>query len=103
MTKIQKTPRRIMKAARSQACTLAIPGVCNHDPETVVFCHHNDGTGGSNRLTGPLTGGFGCSACHDCIDGRGFKGYLNGELEFFKRRSMIRTLNKLIEMGLVKL
>jgi hypothetical protein len=98
-----KTPKKIMRAARGQACTLAIPNVCNHNPETVVFCHHSDGTGGSNTLSGPLSGGFGCSSCHSEIDMRTFKGTTQQDLEFYKRRSMIRTINKLIEMGLVKL
>ena len=98
-----KTPKKIMQAAKGQACTLAIPNVCNFDPETVVFCHHNDGTGGSNRLTGPLTGGFGCAVCHDVIDGRINIGVSRIELESYMRLSMIRTINKLIKMGLVKL
>lgn len=100
-----RTPKAIMDSARGEACTLGIPFVCNHDPETVVFCHHNDGTGGSNKLTGPLTGGYGCSACHDVIDGRSdiVLGYEEKrDLEFYKRRSMIRTLNRLIAKGLVK-
>ena len=56
-----KTPKRIMNAARGEECTFEIPGVCNHDPKTVVACHLPDGSGGSNRLTGPLSIAFGCA------------------------------------------
>lgn len=28
------------KAARSRACTVRIPGVCNHNPETSVLAHY---------------------------------------------------------------
>ncbi len=98
-----KTPRKIMDAAKGEPCTVNIPGVCNYNCETTVFCHHNDGTGGSNKLTGPLTGGIGCSECHDCLDGRKPwpLGYSDADKELFKRRSMIRTINRLINLGLV--
>lgn len=91
-----------MASAKGENCTLSIPGVCNYDPDTVVFCHHNDGTGGSNKFTGPLTGGYGCYSCHQIIDGRDDKTWHKPDIEFFKRRSMIRTINRLIEKGLVK-
>lgn len=69
-----KGPRMtpIRKAARGQDCMLALPGVCNRDPETVVLCHSNalaDGKG--MGLKAPDTAAcFGCSSCHDLLDGR---------------------------------
>ncbi|WP_170709125.1 nuclease domain-containing protein, partial [Escherichia coli] len=30
----------LRKAARSRACTVRIPGVCNHNPETSVLAHY---------------------------------------------------------------
>lgn len=98
-----KTPKRIMDAAKGEPCTLNIVGVCSYNLETTVFCHHPDGTGGSNRLTGPLSGGFGCHDCHQFIDGRTPPGLHGEDREFYLRRSMMRTLNRLIERGLVKL
>ena len=63
---------KIRKAARGQECTLMIPGVCNRDTATVVLCHSNalaDGKG--MGLKAPDTAAcFGCSACHDVLDGR---------------------------------
>lgn len=62
----------IRRAARGQDCTMLIPGVCNRDPETTVLCHSNalaDGKG--MGLKAPDTAAcFGCSSCHDVLDGR---------------------------------
>ena len=62
----------IRKSARNQECTLCLPGVCNRDPATTVLCHSNflaDGKG--MGLKAPDTAAaYGCSSCHDVLDGR---------------------------------
>ena len=99
-----KTPKAIMNAARDEKCLLDIVGVCNHDRQTTVACHLGDGSGGSSKLTGPLSIVFGCSSCHDRIDGRTTKPKMRPEdKEFYMRRGMMRTVNRLIDMGLVKI
>lgn len=62
----------IRRAARGQDCMIEIPGVCNHDPDTVVLCHSNELAAGKGMgLKAPDTeAAFGCSACHDVLDGR---------------------------------
>lgn len=69
-----KGPRMtpIRKAARGQDCTMRIPGVCNFDPATTVLCHSNSLADGKGMgLKAPDTAAcFGCSACHDLLDGR---------------------------------
>ena len=66
---LRSTPNR--RAARGQDCTLRL-AVCNFDPDTTVLCHSNflaDGKG--MGLKAPDTAAaFGCSACHDVLDGR---------------------------------
>jgi hypothetical protein len=68
-----KGPRStpIRRAARGQDCTLRL-AVCNFDSDTTVLCHSNflaDGKG--MGLKAPDTAAaFGCSACHDVLDGR---------------------------------
>ncbi|MFZ6813565.1 nuclease domain-containing protein [Undibacterium sp. Rencai35W] len=61
----------IRKAARGQECCLRFP-FCNYDIQTTVLCHSNlleDGKGAG--LKAPDTAAaFGCSACHDMLDGR---------------------------------
>jgi hypothetical protein len=69
-----KGPRMtpIRRAARGQDCTIEIPGVCNCNPDTVVLCHDNRLSAGKGMgLKAPDTeAAFGCSACHDVLDGR---------------------------------
>lgn len=62
----------IRKAARGQDCTINIPGVCNFNPETTVLCHDNRLSSGKGMgLKAPDEQAcFGCSACHDVLDGR---------------------------------
>lgn len=62
----------IRKAARGQECTLQIFEVCNCDPETTVLCHDNRIESGKGMgLKAPDSAAcFGCSSCHDVLDGR---------------------------------
>jgi hypothetical protein len=62
---------KIRSAARDQDCTLGFP-VCNGSNETTVLCHSNlleDGKGMGLKASDE-SGAFGCSACHDVLDGR---------------------------------
>lgn len=69
-SRAKSTPAR--RAARGRDCTLMLLGVCNRDPATTVLCHSNrlaDGKG--MGLKAPdSTACFGCSDCHDVLDGR---------------------------------
>ncbi|AWL07659.1 DUF1364 domain-containing protein [Massilia oculi] len=69
-SRAKSTPAR--RAARGRDCTLMLPGVCNRDPATTVLCHSNrlaDGKG--MALKAPDSAAcFGCSDCHDVLDGR---------------------------------
>jgi hypothetical protein len=69
-TRPKMTP--IRRAARGQDCTLTIPGVCNRDPASTVLCHSNSLADGKGMgLKAPDTEAcFGCSSCHDVLDGR---------------------------------
>lgn len=62
----------IRRAARNQDCQLQILGVCNGDPTTTVLCHSNQLAHGKGMgLKAPDTAAcFGCSSCHDVLDGR---------------------------------
>lgn len=69
-SRAKSTPAR--RAARGRDCTLMLLGVCNRDPATTVLCHSNrlaDGKG--MGLKAPDSAAcFGCSNCHDVLDGR---------------------------------
>lgn len=96
-----QTPQAILDSARGERCTFRIAGPWICDPETVVCCHLPDGSGGSNRLTGPLSFAYGCNHCHDRIDGRVYYEFGPGDKEFYMRRAHNRTLNRLIAKGLI--
>ncbi len=97
-----KTPKKIMDAARGENCTLNIVGVCNGNNQTTVACHLPDGTGGSNKLTGPLSIAFGCSSCHSVLDGRENVSLRAEDREFYMRRGMMRTMTRLVDRGILK-
>ena len=59
-------------AARGQGCTVRLPFTCNGNPETTVLCHSNlgrDGKGMGIKASDDRAA-FGCSSCHDVLDGR---------------------------------
>lgn len=69
-SRAKSTPAR--RAARGRDCTLMIPGICNRDPATTVLCHSNRLEHGKGMgLKSPdAKACFGCSDCHDVLDGR---------------------------------
>jgi len=98
-----KTPKQLTNAAEGRRCTLNIAGVCNYEADTTVACHLSDGTGGSNKYTGPLSFVFGCSSCHAEIDGRQKQITTELDREFYMRRGLMRTLRILHDNGLLKI
>ena len=56
------------KEAQGRDCTIRIPDSCNGNPETVVLCHLPGGGMGYKRKD--WQGAWGCSGCHDAVDGR---------------------------------
>lgn len=59
---------RFRRSAEGRGCTLRLPGICNHDPATVVLAHAR--TGGMGKKCPDTAAFFACSACHDAYDGR---------------------------------
>jgi hypothetical protein len=102
-TRPKMTP--IRRSAKGEACTLMIPGVCTGDTTTTVLCHSNrlaDGKG--LGLKAPDTEAcYGCSACHDVLDGRrprpSWLSVDNLQMAFDRARTA--TQKKLKEKGLM--
>jgi Protein of unknown function (DUF1364) len=59
----------LRKSARGQECMVRYPGVCNHNPETVVLAHFRMHSGMGTKPD-DMQGAFCCSACHDEADRR---------------------------------
>jgi hypothetical protein len=99
---------KITDSARGEQCLIRIPGVCNRDDATTVFCHEPSGSGLSMKWP-DTEGAYGCSACHDEIDGRtryknnGNPVYLRDSLMLSYYQAARRTRIILLEKELIKI
>jgi hypothetical protein len=95
--------KKITNAARGEHCALQIVGACNGDPATVVFCHLPDETHGIGIKSDDLSGCFGCSGCHDVVDGRRYWQEFDDNGDFYMRRAQTRTMRRLFELGVFRI
>ena len=60
----------LTRLAKGMPCTLTIPGVCNHDPETSAWAHSNQLEHGKGRgiKAHDCFGAITCYACHYWLD-----------------------------------
>jgi hypothetical protein len=101
--------KKLRQSAKGEDCTFQIPGVCNGNPETTGLCHLPDESHGMGRKSDDHCSAYGCSDCHDVIDGRvKFKpgdpktfAVISVDKEFYMRRAMVRTQRRMIEKGLI--
>ncbi len=90
--------KKILESARGEQCTVQLNGICNHDPETVVFAHL--GGAGMGLKQHDYNGCYCCASCHDEVDRR--TRLLDAEyVDHQFRIGMQRTLDILVEKGLV--
>ena len=92
---------KLRKSAKGRECQIRIPGVCNGNPETTVLCHLPGG--GMGRKQPDLFAAFGCSACHDEVDGRTNHkpDYGKWETELYFYEGVIRTQQIWLDEGLI--
>lgn len=95
--------KNLRDSANGQDCTLNIAGVCNYDSSTVVLCHFPDESKGIGKKSDDISSGFGCSCCHDVVDGRRKSVEWDSAKNWYMRRAQTRTLRKWIEMGIVEI
>jgi hypothetical protein len=94
---------KIRASAKGETCTFKLPGICNFNPETVVLCHapHPDKGMG---IKGPDTwAAYGCSSCHDAMEGRNGKPYMKGDIRahVIWYEAIRETQRRLIAKGLM--
>lgn len=94
----------ITESARGEKCTVRIPFVCNHNPDTVVFAHINGIRFGHGAGIKTKLGAYACSACHDVLDGRVRRpqGMTKHDLLLAHYEGVLETLIRLFEKGLIK-
>lgn len=91
---------KLRKSARGEECTLQMHPYCNGNPETVVLCHLPSDSG-MGQKSPDWWAAYGCSACHNVIDGR--SGHLLDRVIVNEcmRMGHYRTLQRMIEKGLI--
>ena len=101
-TIIRKIPR-LTKSAKGEDCTLRIYPFCNGNPETTVLCHIPSGSG-MGQKSPDWFGVYGCSSCHDIIDGRAqADAHIKMAIHQIMMDALFRTWQRMIEKGLIKL
>ena len=95
---------KLRKSAKGEECTLQIHPYCNGNPETVVLCHLPSDSG-MGQKSPDWWAVYGCSDCHDIIDGRVWipTGPHVEVINDCMRRGHYRTLQRMIEKGLIKI
>lgn len=92
---------KIRKSARGQDCTIQIHPYCNQNPETTVLCHAPSEDKGWGIKSPDWWAAYGCSTCHDIIDGRMKTELSQDEIYRCHMRGVFRTQKILIEKGLI--
>ncbi len=90
------------KSAKGQKCQVRLPGICNHNPETVIFAHLN-GAGLAMKAM-PIHGSYCCSNCHDVVDGRDYKALQDigmHRLKLYLLEGVIRTQEIMVKEGVL--
>jgi len=94
---------RLMESASGQACSLRLPGICNHRNDTVVSAHL-PGIGKSiGSKVSDLHTAYACSACHTAIDTFGWekRGLTAAMVLDAMLRGHAETQARMVGMGLI--
>lgn len=96
----------IRQSARGEECTLLIPGVCNHNSETVVWAHSNkyEHGKGLGLKADDKYGCYACSSCHAVLDGQAPRpnGIGKPDVEYLFVQAMYKSRAILRDKGLLK-
>lgn len=91
---------KLRKSARGQECQIRLPGICNHNSETVVLAHLNGAGIGTKQAD--LFGAYSCSRCHSVIDGEKQKHWTPETIKLWHLEGIIRTQQIMLDQGLIR-
>lgn len=93
-----------MDAARGEECEIRVPNECNRDTSTTVLAHYRlAGLCGMAIKPMAILGAHACSRCHDIVDFRvRITSYIRPEIRLMHADGVLRTIDKLIRTGKVK-
>jgi hypothetical protein len=81
---------------------IRLPGICNHNSETVVLAHiRMPGISGMGIKADDLLGSWSCSACHDTIDRRSHTDLDRDYVRLAHLEGVVRTIAQLRKEGIV--
>jgi hypothetical protein len=92
---------KLRRSARGKMCALQIYPHCNNNKDTVVLCHLSSSFSGISMKSKDFFAVYGCSSCHDVIDGRVKTQLSKEEILRCQLRALERTWNQMIEDGLI--
>lgn len=93
--------QKLRDSANGESCTLRLPNVCNHDPDTTVLAHLPFGGHGKGIKAGDDHAVWACSACHDVLDSRTRASIDLAELYECCLRGLSETHDRMRERGLI--
>ena len=92
----------LRKEAKGRGCMVRIPGVCNHNSETVVLAHVRlTGVSGMGMKAPDILGAWACSSCHDAVDRRNHTDLDRDYVRLLHLEGMARTIAQLEKEGLL--
>lgn len=92
----------LRKEAKGRGCMVRIPGVCNHNSETVVLAHVRlTGVSGMGMKSPDILGAWACSSCHDAVDRRNHTDLERDYVRLMHLEGMARTIAQLEKEGLI--
>lgn len=91
----------ITQSAAGQSCTIRVPGICEF--HHAVLCHYRmAGTAGAGEKPPDMQGAYGCTPCHDEVDGRMHRSaFSRADLRLMHAEGVMRTQLLLLRQGLI--
>lgn len=95
--------QKILDAAEGAPCMINSPQ-CNYNPATTVACHLNEQYAGKGmrQKADDCAVAFGCSTCHDWLDGRLQIPDADKDKDWYWLRGIYRTIRYLLDTGVLK-
>ena len=91
--------KKMRAAARDEPCTIGLPG-CLPGTDTTVLAHlPNRSMGKKNN---DYNAAFACYSCHQALDGQRKHNFDKDWMDYLHRRGQELTLNRMIQMGVIK-
>ena len=92
----------LRKLAQGRECLVRLPGICNHNRETVVLAHIRlAGVSGMSIKSDDVLGAYACSACHDAVDRRSHLDLQRDYVRLAHLEGVIRTIAVLRREGVI--